>query len=80
MYSPELSYPCLYGEVGQSGFRLGLQFYPDRAVADQPHCVMLVRALAPHHRTEVAICASGTFWLGAKGRIPRLPGHQSICR
>ena len=49
MYSPELSYPCLYGEVGQSGFRLELPFYLDRAVADQPHCVMLVRALAPHH-------------------------------
>ena len=37
VYDPELSYPCLYGEVGQSGFRLRLPFYPDHAVADQPH-------------------------------------------
>ena len=64
MYSPELSYPCLYGGVGQSGFRLMLPFYPDHAVADQPHCVMLVQGLAPHRRTEVVICASGNFWLG----------------
>ena len=32
MYSTELSYPCLYDEVGQSGFRLELPFYPDRAL------------------------------------------------
>ena len=61
MYGPELSYPCLEGEVGQSGFWLGLQFYPDRAVAAQPRCVMLVRDLVPHRRTEVAIRASGNF-------------------
>ena len=64
MYGPELSYPCLYGEVGQSGFRLGLQFYSDRAVADQPRCMILVQDLAPHRRTEVAIYAAGNFWLG----------------
>ena len=64
MYNPELSYPCLYGEVGQSGFQLELPFYPNRVVVGQPHFTMLVRVLAPHHRTEVAICSSGNFWLG----------------
>ena len=37
MYNPELFYPYLYGEVGQSGVRLELPLYPDRVVAGQPH-------------------------------------------
>jgi len=78
MYGPELTYPCLYGGVGQSGFWLGLQFYPDHAVADQPRCVMLVRDLAPHRQTKVVIGTSGNFWLGVSRCIPRLPGHWSI--
>ena len=75
MYVPELFYLCLYGEVGQAGVHLELPLYPDHVVVGQPHCAMMVRALAPRHRTKVAICASDNFWLGARGRIPRLPGH-----
>ena len=62
-YVTELFYPCLYGEVGRSGVRLELPLYPDRVVVDQPHCTMAVCVLAPHRRTKVAICASGSFWL-----------------
>ena len=64
MYNPELFYSCLYGEVGRSGVRLELPLYPDRVAVGQPRCAIMVRAPAPHHRTEVAICASGNFWLG----------------
>ena len=64
MYNPELLYPCLYGEMGQSGVRLELPLYPDRVVVGQPHCTMMVQAPVPRHRTEVAVCASGNFWLG----------------
>ena len=49
MYGPELTYPCLYDGVGQSGFWLGLQFYPDRAVVDQSHYALMVRAQLPRH-------------------------------
>ena len=65
MYVPELFYLCLYGEVGRAGVRLELPLCPDHVVVGQPHCAMMVRAPAPHHRTEVAICALGNFWLGA---------------
>ena len=79
MYVPELFYLCLYGEVVRDGVRLELPLCPGHVVVGQLHCVMMVRAPAPRHRTEVAICASDNFWLGARGRIPRLPGHYSIC-
>ena len=65
MYDHELFYPCLYDEAGRAGVRLELPLYPDHVVVGQPHCVMMVWAPAPHHQTEVAICASGDFWLGA---------------
>ena len=61
----ELFYLCLYGEVGQAGVRLELLLYPDHVLVGQPHCAMMVRAPTPRHRTEVAICASGNFWLRA---------------
>ena len=80
MYDLELFFPCLYDKAGRAGVRLELPLYPDRVVVGQPHCAMLVRAPVPRHRTEVAICASGNFWLGASGRILRLLGHQSIYR
>ena len=64
MYNPELFYLCLYGEVGRSGVRLELPLCPDHVVVSQPHCTMVVCAPAPRQRTEVAICASGSFWLG----------------
>ena len=64
MYNPELFYSCLYGEVGRSDVRLELPLCPDQVVVDLPHCAMMVWAPAPSRRTEVAIYASGSFWLG----------------
>ena len=49
-------------------------------VAGQPHCALVVWDLMPPPRVEVTTCASGNFWLGARVRIPRLPGPQSIYR
>ena len=75
MYIPELFYLCFDVEVGRAAVRHELPFCPDRAVVGPPHCPDLavfvphcageVWAPAPHHQTEVAICASGKFWLGA---------------
>ena len=65
MYNHELFYLCSYDEAGRAGVRLELPLYPDRVVVGQPHCTMMVRAPTPRHRTEVAICVSGNFWLGA---------------
>ena len=65
MCDHELFYLCLYSEVGRACVRLELPLYPDHVVIRQPHCVMMVWAPAPHHRTEVAICASGRIWLGS---------------
>ena len=47
-------------------------------VAGQPRRVLVVWALMPPPRLEVAICGLGNFWLGARVRIPRLPGPRSI--
>ena len=65
MYDRELIYLCLCDEAGQAGIRLELLLYPDHMVVGQPHCAMVVYTLAPPRRTEVAICALGSFWLGA---------------
>ena len=75
MYIPELFYLFLYNEVVWASVRLELPLYPGHVVVGQPHHVLVVRAPALHHRIEVAICASGNFWLGARGHIPRLPGR-----
>ena len=75
MYSPELFCLRFYEAVGRA-VRPELPLYPDQEVVDPPHCpdrvvfsrpryTREVRAPVPHHRTEVAICASGNFWLGA---------------
>ena len=60
-YVPELFCLCLYDEVEQAGVRLELSLYPDHMLVGEPHCAMMVRALTPRHRTEVAICALGKF-------------------
>ena len=65
MYIPELFYLYLYGEVFRAGVRLELPLCPGHVVVGQPHCALTVLAPAPRHRIEVAICASGSFWLGA---------------
>ena len=70
-YIPELFYLCLYGEVVWAGVRLELPICPGHVVVDQPHYALMVRPPVPRHRIEVPICASGNFWLGARGRIPR---------
>jgi len=43
-----------------------LPLYPDRVVAGQPHCAMMVRAPVPRHRTEVAIYALVAFGWATK--------------
>ena len=75
MYDPELFYLCLYGEVGRASVRLGLPLCPDHVVVGQTHCALMAQAPMPRHRIKVVICASGNFWLGARGRILRLLGH-----
>ena len=65
MYDRELFYLFLYNEPGQAGVQLEPPFYPDAAVVGQPHCVAMIWAPVPHHRTVVATCASGNFWTGA---------------
>ena len=65
MCIPELLCLYFYGEVVRAGVRLELPLYPGHVVVGQPHCAMMVRAPVPHHRTKVAIYASGNFWLGA---------------
>ena len=75
MYIPELLYLFLYGEVVRASVRLELPLCHGHMVVDQPHYALVVRAPAPRHRIGVTICASGNFWLGILGRIPRLPGH-----
>ena len=65
MYGRGLIYPYLCDEAGRAGVRHELSFCPDHVVVSQPHRTMMVRAPVPHHRTEVAICASDNFWLGA---------------
>ena len=63
MYGRGLIYLYLCSDAGRVGVRREMPFCPDHVVVDQPHCMMLVRDLAPHHRTKVEICASGNFWL-----------------
>ena len=65
MYNRELFYLCLYGEVERAGGRLGLPLCLDHVVVGQPHCTMVVCIPAPPRQTKVAICALGSFWLGA---------------
>ena len=78
--SPRFFSFCLYGEVVLAGVRLELPLCLGHVVVDQPHYVLTVQAPTPRRPIEVAICASDNFWMGARGRIPRLPGHESIYR
>ena len=75
MYIPELFCLYLYGEVIWAGFRLEYPFCPCHVVVGQPRYALMVRAQVPHRRIEVVVYASGNCWLGARGRIPRLPGR-----
>ena len=75
MYDSGLFRPYFDGVVGQSAVRPGLPFYPDRGVAARPPCLDHVVVIphyareicapAPPHRIEVAVCVSGSSWLGA---------------
>lgn len=75
MCDPELSCLCPYRVVVRVGVQLELLFCPGHMVVGQPHYALVGRASAPRHRIGVTICASGNFWLGARGRILRLLGH-----
>ena len=69
MYDLELFYLYFLFRVRWDAVRLEVPLYPDRMVVGYPHCPdRVVQVLAPPHRTEVAICASGNPWLGACGR------------
>ena len=78
VYIPELLYFCLFGEVVQASIHLEVPLCPGHVVVGQPYCTLVGRALAPRHQTVVIVCTLRSFWLGARGHIPRLPGHQSI--
>ena len=62
----------------QAGLRADTPLCLGHEVSGQPHHALVVWALMPPPRVEVATCALGNFWLGARDRIPRLPGPQSI--
>ena len=75
MYIPGLLCLYLYGEVVWAGVRLEFLFCPGHVVVGQPRYVLMVWAQVPRRQIEVAVYAWGNFWLGARGRIPQLPGH-----
>ena len=65
MYGRGLIYLYLWTETGLAGVRCDLPFCLAHVVVSQPHCTMEVCSLAPPRQTKVAICALGSFWLGA---------------
>ena len=69
---------CLSGDGVRAGLRADMPLCLGHEVAGQPHRALVVWALMPPPRVEVATCALGNFWLGARVRIPRLPGPRSI--
>ena len=75
MYIPELLYLYLYDEVVLAGVWIELSFCPGHEVVGQPHYVLMVWARGPRRQIGLAVFTSGNFWLGARGRIPWLPGH-----
>ena len=75
MYFPELLCLYLYGEVVWAGVRLELLFCLGHMVVGQPRYALMVRAIVPCRRIEVAAYASSSFWLVVQGHIPRMPGH-----
>ena len=72
---PELFCLYSYEAVGQAAIRPELPLYSDRGAAGRPpyldHVVVVPHyaremcALVPPHRIEVAVCVSGSSWLGA---------------
>ena len=75
MCIPELLCFYFYGKVVRAGVRLEVPLCPGRVVAGQPHYALVGLAPVPRHQIEVAVYALGNSWLGARGHIPRLPGH-----
>ena len=65
MYAHGLIYLFLCAKAGLAGVRRELPFCLNHVVVDPPHCTMEVCSSAPPRQTEVAICALGSFWLGA---------------
>ena len=65
MYDHRLIYLYLFVEAGLDGVRRELSFCLGHVVAGQPYYTMEVCISAPPHQTKVAICALGSFWLGA---------------
>ena len=63
----------------QAGIRSDTPFYPGHEVAGLPHHTLEVQALMLPPRGEVATCALGNSWKGARVRIPRPQGLRSIC-
>ena len=71
-------YFCLTGGGVRAGLRADTPLCLGHEVAAQPHRALVVWVLMPPPRVEVVTCAWGNFWFGARVRIPRLPGPQSI--
>ena len=75
MCDPELFRLCFYEAVGRAAVRPVLPLYPDRVVAGRsprldhvvviPHYAREMCALVLPRRIEVAVCVSGSSWLGA---------------
>ena len=75
MCDPELFRLYFYEAVGQAAIRPELPLCPGRGVAGRPsyldHAVVVpnyVREMCvpvPPHQIEVAVCVSGSSWLGA---------------
>ena len=75
MFDPELFRLYFCKAVGQAAIRPELPLYPGRGVAGRPpyldHVVVVLHyaretcALVLPHRIEVAVCVSGSSWLGA---------------
>jgi len=65
---------CLLGTGVWAGLRDDMPLCLDHEVVGQPHRALVVQALMPPPRVEVATCALGNFWLGVQAHIPRPPG------
>ena len=52
--------------------RAGTSFYLGHEVVGQPRLVLVMQALRALPPAEVATCALGNLWWGARVRIPRL--------
>ena len=75
---PEPLYFYLFGDRVRASVRTDMPLYLDYAVVGQPHHALVVWALTPPPRVEVATYTFGNFLKGARVHIPRQLGPLSI--